>query len=100
MPQIFLPKFILFFVLALISFKLGSSSSQCIDLRNCRTLSWLNDMKGQRGFEEEKKIYAKGCRHGNFVNCPKILPVKPDADDKTDVAIKLCHPEDKHCTDS
>jgi len=102
MSQMCFHKICVFGVLALLSLKFGTSSSQCIKLENCGPLSWLNDMKGQQGFEETKESFSKKCNRG-LVNCPTVLPVNPDSNGETNVTISSCDPTDptdEHCTDN
>ena len=106
MSRIMLSKIYVFSILTFLLLQFGSSSSQCIGLENCETLTWLNAMKGQEGFEERKELFK--CKattntavEHELVNCPIVVPVKPDADGNTEVDIEVvCEPDDKLCFDS
>ena len=105
MSRMILPNSYVLSVLTFLLLQFGSSSTQCIELEKCETLSWLNAMKGQQGFEEKKELFK--CKEmtnmtgqHELVNCPIVVPVKPDGDGNTEVDIEVeCKPDDEHCTD-
>ena len=95
-----------FSVLTFLLLQFDSLSSQCIELEKCETLSWLNSMKGQHGFEEKMELFK--CKNmtnmtvqHELVNCPIVVKVTPDDNGNTTVDIEVeCKPDDELCFDS
>ena len=101
MSRMYLPKFCVFSVLICLSLQFGSSSSKCIALENCETLSWLNAMKGQISFGEKIELFKCNDVDDDLVHCPEVEEVKPDEDGNTTGDIEVdCNLGEPGCTDS
>ena len=90
-----IPIYLVLWLLTLIALQSVVTSNQCTELEKCKTLSWLNDMKGKTGFEEKKELFKCGNDYGTLVKCPEIQ----EGDNSNVILERDCSLEDGGCTD-
>lgn len=91
-----IPIYLVLWLLTLIALQSVVTANQCTELEKCKTLSWLNDMKGKTGFEEKKELFKCGNDYGTLVKCPEIQ----EGDNSNVILERDCSLEDGGCTDS
>ena len=72
----------------------------CTHLKDCLSLSWLNNINDTSTFDEKIQLFGKNCPRDNntiLVNCPSVeqeLDCETDCDPTT-----FCGPKNGNCTD-